>query len=185
MVAMQSCPQHEDSDYMRHASDKSLCCCTDWQPGGALPVAPSARCPEGHCLTPSGEMKPYVTPRALSRQEVLQVVADYARAAENAMAAGVPCACLLNAASLHLKQQHRLCRPNAGMRLSTHDGALAGFDGCEVHCANGYLPEQFLKDGPNGRQDEYGGDAQQRCKFVTDLVQAVCREVGGNAVGVR
>eukprot|EP00891_Asterochloris_glomerata_P000654 jgi/Astpho2/654/e_gw1.00013.80.1_t len=119
----------------------------DWQPGGALPAGPSARCPEGQCLTPSGEMKPYVTPHALSRQEVLQVIADYARAAENAMA--------------------------------------AGFDGCEVHCANGYLPEQFLKDGPNGRQDEYGGDAQRRCRFVLDLIQAVCREVGSNAVGVR
>ena len=92
---MQGGPQHEDHDHTCHASDQRLCCCTDWQPGGALPAGPSARCPEGQCLTPSGEMKPYVTPRALSRQEVLQVIADYARAAENAMAAGVPCACLL------------------------------------------------------------------------------------------
>ena len=92
---MQGGPQHEGREHVCHASNQSLFCCTDWQPGGALPAGPSARCPKGQCLTPSGEMKPYVTPRALSRQEVVQVIADYARAAQNAVAAGVPCACLL------------------------------------------------------------------------------------------
>lgn len=61
----------------------------------------------------------------------------------------------------------------------------AGFDGVEVHAANGYLIDQFLRDGSNKRTDEYGGSVENRTRFLVEVMQAVIKEVGADVVGVR
>ncbi|KAL7629781.1 hypothetical protein AAE478_001304 [Parahypoxylon ruwenzoriense] len=61
----------------------------------------------------------------------------------------------------------------------------AGFDGVEIHSANGYLLEQFLHDNINNRTDEYGGSIQNRCKFPLDVLEAVCDAIGSDKVGIR
>lgn len=61
----------------------------------------------------------------------------------------------------------------------------AGFDGVEIHAANGYLLDQFLKDGTNKRNDIYGGSIENRCRFVLDVTQAVTDVWGGSRVGIR
>lgn len=61
----------------------------------------------------------------------------------------------------------------------------AGFDGIEIHSANGYLLEQFLNPGVNNRQDEYGGTIENRCKFVLEVTAAVAEAVGKEKVGIR
>lgn len=61
----------------------------------------------------------------------------------------------------------------------------AGFDGVEIHAANGYLIEQFLKDGTNQRDDQYGGSAENRVLFLKEVVNAVVDELGAERVGVR
>jgi len=61
----------------------------------------------------------------------------------------------------------------------------AGFDGVEVHGANGYLIEQFLKDGSNRRTDAYGGDIPKRMRFALDVVTAVVEVWGPGRVGFR
>ena len=85
-----------------------------FQPGGALPVAPSPIRPNGQAYTAKG-FEPIPTPRALDIAEIPGIVAQYAQGAQNAMA--------------------------------------AGFDGVEVHGVNGYLIDQFLRDGTNKRTD--------------------------------
>lgn len=62
---------------------------------------------------------------------------------------------------------------------------VAGFDGVELHGANGYLLEQFLKDGANQRTDAYGGGAEQRLRFMVEVTRAVAEAVGGGRVGIR
>jgi N-ethylmaleimide reductase len=61
----------------------------------------------------------------------------------------------------------------------------AGFDGVELHGANGYLPDQFLQDGTNKRTDEYGGPIAHRARFMLELVDALVAVWGANRVGVR
>jgi len=61
----------------------------------------------------------------------------------------------------------------------------AGFDGVEIHGANGYLPDQFLHDGSNKRTDEYGGTIQNRCRFVLEIVEECCKAIGSGRVGIR
>lgn len=61
----------------------------------------------------------------------------------------------------------------------------AGFDGVELHSANGYLPEQFLLDGSNKRSDEYGGSLENRARFLIEVVQVLNSVYGKNRVGVR
>jgi N-ethylmaleimide reductase len=60
-----------------------------------------------------------------------------------------------------------------------------GFDGVEVHGANGYLPHQFLAEGTNSRTDQYGGSAENRARFLVEVTTAVAAAVGGERVGVR
>ncbi|WLE61924.1 alkene reductase [Burkholderia plantarii] len=62
---------------------------------------------------------------------------------------------------------------------------LAGFDGVELHAANGYLLDQFLLDGSNHRTDLYGGPIENRARFLFDVLDAVVAEWGANRVGVR
>jgi N-ethylmaleimide reductase len=119
------------------------------QPGGALPVAPSAVAisPEFKAMTADGKVVPYETPRALETDEIPGVVAAYQQAARNAKA--------------------------------------AGFDGVEVHGANGYLIEQFLQSHSNQRTDRYGGSIENRVRFLMEVTEAVVDVWGGDRVGVR
>ncbi len=116
------------------------------QPGGALPVAPSAIKPDGQAFTPQG-MLDYEAPRALETDEIAGIVADFAKAAENAKA--------------------------------------AGFDAVELHGANGYLIDQFIRSGSNTRTDRYGGSVENRNRFMLDVVAAVTDVLGGGRVGIR
>lgn len=61
----------------------------------------------------------------------------------------------------------------------------AGFDGVELHGANGYLIDQFLRDGSNHRTDAYGGSIANRVRFMTEVVDAVTRAIGADRVGIR
>ncbi|MHB1180402.1 MAG: alkene reductase [Sulfuricella sp.] len=115
-------------------------------PGGMLPLAPSAIAPKGEVFTPEG-MKPFVTPHALSLEEIPGIIEQYRSAARNALA--------------------------------------ASFDGVEIHGANGYLLDQFLRDGPNHRTDAYGGSIANRARLMLEVVEAVCSVWGANRVGIR
>lgn len=116
------------------------------QPGGALPVAPSALRPEGLAFTESG-FQPHPTPRALGTEEIPGIVEDFRRAAGNAQ--------------------------------------RAGFDGVEIHGANGYLIDQFLRDKTNRRTDRYGGSLANRARFLLEVAEAVTQVWGGGRVGLR
>ncbi len=119
---------------------------SSFQPGGQAPVAPSAIKPNGQAFTAKG-FEPIPTPRALETAEIPAIVAQYAQAARNAMA--------------------------------------AGFDGVEVHGANGYLIDQFLRDQTNHRTDRYGGSIENRSRFLLEVVDAVTAAIGAERTGVR
>lgn len=61
----------------------------------------------------------------------------------------------------------------------------AGFDGVEIHAANGYLLDQFLRDGSNQRNDAYGGDIANRARLMLEVTEAVCAVWGASRVGIR
>lgn len=61
----------------------------------------------------------------------------------------------------------------------------AGFDGVEIHGANGYLIDQFLRDSANQRTDEYGGSYENRARFLTEVLDAVTSAIGSDKVGLR
>ncbi|KXZ53522.1 hypothetical protein GPECTOR_7g972 [Gonium pectorale] len=122
----------------------------DFQTGGRPPLSSSTRritSPEYTVYTANGP-QPYPAPRAATHEEIKQAVADYARAAKNAV-------------------------------------EVAGFDGVEIHGANGYLIDQFIKDSINDRTDEYGGPIENRARFALEVVEAVCEAVGADRVGLR
>ncbi len=122
---------------------------SSFQPGGALPVAPSAVPISAELKTMAADGKPasYETPRALETAEVAGIVEAFRQAAGNAM--------------------------------------KAGFDGVEIHGANGYLIEQFLQSRSNLRTDQYGGSIENRARFLLEITQAVIGVWGANRVGVR
>ena len=120
------------------------------QPGGRDPVAPSAITANARTVLLKDGVpvfEPVSPPRALSRAEIPGIVADYARAAQAAVA--------------------------------------AGFDGVEIHGANGYLIDQFLKTGSNQRGDDYGGPIANRARFALEVAQAVAAAIGGARTGIR
>jgi N-ethylmaleimide reductase len=122
---------------------------SSYQPGGALPVAPSAVAISSEYKTVTADGKPttYETPRALETGEIAGVVAAFQQAARNALA--------------------------------------AGFDGVEIHGANGYLLEQFLQSRSNLRSDRYGGSIENRARLLFEVTQAAIDVWGANRVGVR
>jgi N-ethylmaleimide reductase len=122
---------------------------SSFQPGGALPVAPSAVAisPEFKAATADGKMVDYETPRALETSEISGIIEAYREGAKNAL--------------------------------------KAGFDGVEIHGANGYLVEQFLQSRSNLRTDQYGGSIENRVRFLMDVTKAVIEVWGANRVGVR
>lgn len=118
------------------------------QPGGVLPVAPSAiAISDGKAFTPDWKPMPYETPRALELDEIPGIIDAYREGARNALA--------------------------------------AGFDGVEVHGANGYLLEQFLHDKSNKRSDAYGGSIENRARLLLEVTEAVIGVWGKDRVGVR
>ncbi len=117
------------------------------QPGGALPIAPSAIAADGMAMTADFTREPFQTPRAIETGEIPALVAAYAQAARNAEA--------------------------------------AGFDGVEVHGANGYLLEQFLLSKTNRRTDAYGGSIENRARLMLEVTRAVAAVWGARRVGIR
>ncbi|MDD5199403.1 MAG: alkene reductase [Terrimicrobiaceae bacterium] len=112
---------------------------------GRLPVAPSAIAPAGH-VSLVRPLKPFVTPRALEREEIPGIIEAYRRGAGNA--------------------QH------------------AGFDGVEIHGANGYLLDQFLQSRSNLRTDDYGGPVENRARLLLEAADAAISVWGADRVGV-
>ncbi|MGY4494057.1 alkene reductase [Pseudomonas sp. TE3610] len=122
------------------------------QPNGDAPVAPSAIAATGVSVfvetgPGTGELCAPSTPRALTREEIAELVQLYAQAARNALD--------------------------------------AGFDGVEIHCANGYLINQFISAHSNQRDDEYGGSLANRLRFLREVTEAVAAVVGKQRLGVR
>ncbi|MBO0360125.1 alkene reductase [Hymenobacter sp. BT186] len=70
-------------------------------------------------------------------------------------------------------------------RKAAENAKKAGFDGAEVHGANGYLVDQFIQDGTNQRTDEYGGSVENRARFALEVVQAVADVFGADRTGIR
>ena len=70
-------------------------------------------------------------------------------------------------------------------RQATQNAQTAGFDGVEVHAANGYLIDQFLRDGTNKRDDEYGGSLENRARLLQQVIEAVSEAWQPGKVGVR
>jgi len=70
-------------------------------------------------------------------------------------------------------------------RQAAANAIKAGFDGVELHGANGYLIEQFIKDGTNRRTDIYGGSIENRARFVLEVIDAVAGEIGARRTGIR
>jgi N-ethylmaleimide reductase len=85
---------------------------------------------------------------------------------------------------------HALTTPEIKALVKTFASAAknaiaAGFDGVEVHGANGYLIDQFLRDGSNQRTDKYGGTMENRARFLFEVLTAVCAAIGSQRVGLR
>ena len=122
----------------------------DLQPGGIAPVAPSAVAAKSKTVLIRNGVpgfEPTSIPRALDLAEIPGIVADYARAAQNALD--------------------------------------AGFDGVEVHAANGYLVDQFLRRNSNQRTDAYGGSIENRARFLNEVMTAIVRQIGGSKTALR
>ncbi|RWR87002.1 putative 12-oxophytodienoate reductase 11 [Cinnamomum micranthum f. kanehirae] len=70
-------------------------------------------------------------------------------------------------------------------KLAARNAIEAGFDGVEIHGANGYIIDQFMKDQINDRTNEYGRCLENRCRFALEVVEAVINEIGSDKVGIR
>ncbi|MBB3772818.1 N-ethylmaleimide reductase [Angulomicrobium tetraedrale] len=70
-------------------------------------------------------------------------------------------------------------------RTASANAIRAGFDGVEIHGANGYLIDQFLRDGANKRTDAYGGSIENRTRFLKEVLTAVVGEIGAARTGIR
>ena len=70
-------------------------------------------------------------------------------------------------------------------RHAARHAIAAGFDGVEIHAANGYLIDQFLKTGANQRTDDYGGSIKNRARLLLEVTRAIVDEIGGGRTGIR
>jgi N-ethylmaleimide reductase len=70
-------------------------------------------------------------------------------------------------------------------RHAAANAMQAGFDGVEVHGANGYLLDQFMRSGSNTRNDAYGGSIENRARLLVEVMSAIASEIGGNRTGIR
>ena len=69
--------------------------------------------------------------------------------------------------------------------IAARNAVRAGFDGIEVHGANGYLGDQFLQDVTNKRTDEYGGSIENRARFLLETLETIVSEIGQEKTGIR
>lgn len=72
-----------------------------------------------------------------------------------------------------------------GYRKGAANAIAAGFDGVEIHGANGYLLDQFLRDGINQRTDAYGGSIENRARLLLEVTEAIVKEIGAECTGIR
>jgi len=121
---------------------------------GLQPIAPSAKIAKETKVyifdgAPNGDVTfvPVEMPKAMTKEDIKQVIKEHRIAAKNAIE--------------------------------------AGFDGVEIHGANGYLIDQFLRSNSNVRTDEYGGSQENRTRLLTEITQAVADEIGTEKTGVR
>jgi N-ethylmaleimide reductase len=70
-------------------------------------------------------------------------------------------------------------------RHAARNAIAAGFDGVEIHAANGYLIDQFLKTGSNHRSDDYGGSIPNRARLLLEVTRGVADTIGGDRTGIR
>jgi len=70
-------------------------------------------------------------------------------------------------------------------RHAARNAIACGFDGVEIHGANGYLLDQFLKTGANQRRDDYGGSIQNRARLMLEVVRGIVDEIGGDRTAIR
>ncbi|WP_438391150.1 alkene reductase [Caballeronia sp. DA-9] len=117
-------------------------------------------------LTPNGEAP--IAPSALPSD-------GFAYTAEGWKATSMPRAL----------ETHEIAGIVEEFRRAAERALNAGFDGVEIHGANGYLPDQFLQDGSNKRTDEYGGSIENRARFLLEITQAAVSVWGGERVAVR
>lgn len=73
----------------------------------------------------------------------------------------------------------------ADYRRAARAAIEAGFDGVEIHAANGYLIDQFLKTGANQRTDAYGGSIENRARLLLEVTRAITSDIGGGRTGIR
>ena len=85
----------------------------------------------------------------------------------------------------HALQADEIDRIVQQYRHAADQARQAGFDGVEIHAANGYLIDQFLRDGSNRREDEYGGNAANRLRFLSQVLDAVSDAWPEQRIGVR
>lgn len=82
-------------------------------------------------------------------------------------------------------QDHEIPGIIAGFQQAATNAKAAGFDGVEVHGANGYLLDEFLRDGANHRSGPYGGPPENRARLLLEVTEAVCGVWGSDRVGLR
>ncbi|PYE82255.1 alkene reductase [Pseudoroseicyclus aestuarii] len=82
-------------------------------------------------------------------------------------------------------EENEMPRLVADFAHATRCAKQAGFDGVEVHAANNYLLEQFLRDGSNRRTDAYGGSIENRARILFEVLDAVTAEIGASRTGIR
>jgi N-ethylmaleimide reductase len=85
----------------------------------------------------------------------------------------------------HALTEHEIALVVADFAQGARNALQAGFDGVEIHAANGYLVNQFIDSGVNDRTDAYGGTLQKRLRFLREVVEAVMAVAGRERVGVR
>lgn len=78
-----------------------------------------------------------------------------------------------------------IAQAKAEFVTAAQNAIAAGFDGVELHAANGYLLEQFLSPDTNQRSDDWGGSVAKRSRFVIEVAEAVVAAIGGDKVGIR
>ncbi|RYD47209.1 MAG: alkene reductase, partial [Sphingomonadales bacterium] len=81
--------------------------------------------------------------------------------------------------------RHDIARTLDDYSLATRNAIRAGFDGVQLHAANGYLIDQFLRDGSNHREDEYGGSPENRARLLREVVARLIAEAGAGRTAVR
>lgn len=116
-------------------------------PAGAKVLGPSAVAASGQMFTDAEGLQSHPVPAEMTQADIDSTIAEYAKAAKNAVA--------------------------------------AGFDGIELHGANGYLLEQFIRPNSNRRTDRYGGAIENRARFVLEVADAAISAIGRDRVGIR